>query len=282
MFKRRRFVSVIGRGSRVPDDLWMKCPACKKAVLRADVSENLNVCTLCQFHHRITAQQRIKYTADPETFEEMDAGMTALDPLDFTIPAANFSYKEKLESYRKRHGLNEALVTGAASVVEQRTVLGVMDFRFAGASMGSVVGEKFCRGAERAIEERVPYVVFCASGGARMHEGLLSLMQMAKTAGVVGKMNEAGVPYISVLTNPTTGGVTASFATLGDIVLSEPGAEIGFAGKRLIEGALKEKLPPGFQTAEYQLEHGFIDEIVHRRDMRSILGRLLRYLAPRQ
>ena len=278
--KRRRFISVIGRKSAVPDGLWMKCPGCNQPVLRSEVEQNQWVCPLCSFHHRISARQRIEYLTDPDSFEETNAAIESADPLGFEIEEVSYSYLSKLEGYKKKTGLNEALVTGRASIQEQPTVLGVMDFGFCGASMGSVVGEKFCLAAEDALRDRLPLTVIAASGGARMQEGILSLMQMAKTAGAVHALNDAGIPYICVLTNPTTGGVTASFATLGDVTLAEPGAEIGFAGKRLIEGALKVKLPEGFQSAEYQYENGFVDQIVQRTELRSVLGRLLLYLRP--
>ena len=279
--ERRRFVSVIGRKSQVPDGMWMKCPSCNQAVTRKEIEENLLVCTHCDYHHRIGAGERILSLVDPNTFEETHQGVQSADPLGFVVEEASYSYPKKIRESTDKSGIHEALVTGFASIEGARTVLGVMEFRFLGGSMGSALGEKFCRAADDAIRERIPLVVFSASGGARMMEGILSLMQMAKTAGAVRAMNAAGIPYLSVLTHPTTGGVWASFASLGDIILAEPGAHIGFAGPRLIEGALKVKLPEGFQSAEYQYEYGFVDQIVGRTEMRSVLGKLLAYLAPK-
>ncbi|HOE64959.1 MAG TPA: acetyl-CoA carboxylase, carboxyltransferase subunit beta [Candidatus Hydrogenedentes bacterium] len=277
---RRRFVSVIGRKSAVPDGLWMKCPACKKAVYRAEVEQNLSVCPLCGHHSRLSARQRIETIADPGTFAETHADVESDDPLGFSIGEVNYSYRDKVIQAKQKSLMNEAMVTGFAAVEGSRTVLAAMDFTFRGGSMGSAVGEKFCRAASDAVRERVPLIALTSSGGARMEEGILSLMQMAKTADAVLEMNEAGVPYIVVLTDPTTGGVYASFASLGDITLAEPNAHIGFAGPRLIEGALKVKLPEGFQSAEYQFANGFIDQIVKRSELRPLLGKLLRYLTP--
>ena len=278
--KRRRFVSVIGRKSAVPENLWMKCPGCDRTVYRTEVAENQWVCPQCAYHHRISAEQRIELTVDPDSFEETHPGVQSCDPLQFTLDEVDYSYAKRVDQAMRKTGLDEALVTGTARIEGAPAVLGVMDFSFRGGSMGSAVGEKFCRAAGDAIRERIPLVVFAASGGARMEEGILSLMQMAKTAEAVQQLNEAGIPYISVLTHPTTGGVYASFASLGDIILAEPGAHIGFAGPRLIQGALKVELPEGFQKAEYQYENGFVDRIVKRTEMRPLLGRLLRYLGP--
>lgn len=278
--RRRRFISVVGRKSSVPDGLWQKCPGCDQPELRAEVEKNLWTCPRCMYHHRISAELRIQYLADPDSFEQTHTNVLSMDPLGFDIEEVDYSYTDRLAGYQKKTGLNEALVTGFAAIEEQRCVLSAMDFAFAGASMGSAVGERFCRAAEDSVRERVPFVVVAASGGARMQEGILSLMQMAKTASAVHLLNEAGILYVVVLTNATTGGVYASFASLGDVVLAEPGALIGFAGPRLIEGALKVKLPEGFQSAEYQFENGFVDRIVHRTELRPLLGKLLRYLHP--
>lgn len=277
-FKRRRFTSVIGRKSPMPDGVWMKCPKCKEAVYKADVESNLQVCPSCSFHHRIAARTRVDWTADPGTFEETHLDIQTVDPLNFTV--GEVTYLSKVAQAKSKSGLQEALITGRARIEDSPLVLGVMDPYFMGGSMGSALGEKFCCAVEDALRERLPMVVFAASGGARMQEGILSLMQMAKTADAVALLNEAGLPYITVLTDPTYGGVYASFATLGDVVLAEPGAFCGFAGPRLIEGALKVKLPEGFQSAEYQYEHGFVDQIVKRTEMRATLGKLLRYLTP--
>lgn len=279
--QRRRFVSVVGRKSGVPEGLWVKCPACKQAVYRTDVRDNQQVCPQCNYHHRVPVWQRIEWLLDADTFEETYPNLISADPLGFSIEEVSYSYAEKIAEYQEKTGLKEAIITGFGRIEGEPAAFSFMDFSFAGASMGSVVGEKFRRAADDAIRERVPFVSFAASGGARMQEGTLGLMQMAKTADAVRALNEAAIPYISVLTNPTTGGVYASFASLGDIVLAEPAAEIGFAGKRLIEGALKVTIPEGFQTSEYQFENGFVDLIVSRPKMRSLLGKFLRYMKPR-
>jgi acetyl-CoA carboxylase carboxyl transferase beta subunit len=276
--KRRRFVGVIGRKSHVPDGLWTKCDGCANTVLRAELEESFEVCPSCGHHYRLGARRRIESVVDEGSFEETHTGIETGDPLSFDV--GKESYPQRIERAKRDSGLNEALVTGFAKIESAALVLGVMDSRFIMGSMGSALGEKICRAAGDAIEKLTPLVLFAASGGARMQEGILALMQMAKTADAVRAMNEAGVPYISVLTDPTTGGVYASFASLGDIILAEPRATIGFAGKRVMEGALRVKAPEGWQTAEYQFEHGFVDRIVNRGEMRSTLGRLVRYLAP--
>lgn len=276
--KRRRFVSVIGRKSVVPDGVWMKCPECKETVYRAEVEKNLQVCPACSYHFKLSARARIEWMADPGGFDETHVGLTTVDPLNFTV--GEVTYAQKMEQMREKSGLQEGLITGFAHIEDQPCVLGVMDPFFMGGSMGSALGEKFCRAVDDACARNLPFVCVAASGGARMQEGILSLMQMAKTVDAVRQMNDAGLPYIVILTDATMGGVYASFASLGDVILAEPGALIGFAGPRLIENALKVKLPDGFQKAEYQYEHGFVDQIVKRAEMRTLLGRLLRYLTP--
>ena len=278
--KRRRFVSVIGRKSSVPDGMFTKCPGCEKTVSATEVEENFMVCPQCGHHSRITARQRMGYLLDPESFVETHVEVQSGDPLGFVIPEQSYSYPERVKRAHSKTDVTESIITGFGTIDSARASFGVMDFTFLGGSMGSALGEKFCRAADDAIRERVPDGVFTSSGGARMDEGILGLMQMAKTSDAVRALNEAGVPYISVLTHPTTGGVYASFASLGDILIAEPGAQIGFAGPRLIEGALKVKLPEGFQSAESQFSNGFIDCIVPRPEMRETLGRLLKYLTP--
>jgi acetyl-CoA carboxylase carboxyl transferase subunit beta len=278
-FKRTPF----GRRNRehstvVPDGLWIKCDGCKQTVYKSDIKDNMEVCPNCSHHYRIGARDRIAILVDPGSFEETHTGITAADPLQFAV--GKETYTERIDRARKQSGLNEALVTGMARIEGVRLAIGCMDSAFVMASMGSAVGEKFCRLVNDAVEHGVPLVVFAASGGARMQEGILALMQMAKTADAVRQINEAGLPYIVVQTDPTSGGVFASFASLGDITIAEPKAYIGFAGARLIEGAFKIKLPDGFQRAEYQRENGFVDHIVSRLEMRAHLGKLLRYLAP--
>lgn len=277
-FKQNRFFGV-GRGKKsIPDGLWQKCPACGQIVYRSEVEAGQHVCPHCKHHHRVDARARVAITVDAGTFVETHANIHTRDPLHFSV--GEESYADRVRRVREKTGLDEALLTGFAEIEGSRAALGVMDSNFIMASMGSALGEKFARLCEDAVRERVPVVVFAASGGARMQEGTLALMQMAKTAGAVRGLNEAGMPYIVVLTDPTSGGVFASFASLGDIILAEPKAYIGFAGARLIEGALRVKLPEGFQRAEYQFENGFIDQIVPRAELRPYLGRLLRYLGP--
>ncbi len=276
--KRKKVDDNEPRKTGIPDGLWVKCTGCQETIFRSELEDNAQVCPACGCHHRIGARRRIELTADPDSFQEINAMMETVDPLGFT--AAGEPYGVRIARAKEQSGLNEALITGFARIQGVRTALGVMDGSFIMASMGSVVGEKFCRLVRTAIQERTPVVVFAASGGARMHEGILALMQMAKTADAVRQIHETGLPYITILTDPTSGGVLASFASLGDIVLAEPGAYIGFAGARLIEGALKIKLPEGFQRAEFQFENGFIDKIVKRTELPEFLGRLLRMLAP--
>jgi acetyl-CoA carboxylase carboxyl transferase subunit beta len=277
-FKRSKFAGFIGEKNRVPDGVWMKCTSCKQPVYRSEVEENLMVCPACGFHFRIGARDRLEVLLDPESFAETHTNVKSADPLQFTV--GKETYAQRLERAQTDTGLDEAMITGFGTVEGRRAVFGAMDPGFIMASMGSAVGERFCRAAGDAIRERLCFVCFAASGGARMQEGTVALMQMAKTADAVREMNEAGVPYISVLTDPTTGGVYASFASLGDVMLAEPGANIGFAGKRLIESALKVKLPEGFQTAEFQSQNGFVDRIVKRGEMRPFLAKLLAYMTP--
>lgn len=278
LFKRSKFAGFIGEKNKVPDGVWMKCTSCKKTVYRNEVEDNQQVCPACNFHFRIAARDRIKFLVDEDSFVETHASLRSADPLHFQV--GKETYAQRVERAQEDTGLDEALLTGFAHIEGERTVLGVMDARFIMASMGSALGERFARAAADALAERVAFICFAASGGARMQEGILALMQMAKTTDAVRQLNEAGVPFISVLTDATTGGVYASFASLGDIVLAEPEANIGFAGKRLIESALRVKLPEDFQTAEYQFENGFIDNIVHRKEMRPTLAKLLAYLNP--
>ncbi len=278
LFSRKRFSLRTGPKGDIPEGLWMKCEGCHQTVYRTDVEENMQVCTVCGRHYRIGAWKRLAITVDPDSFVETHKELQTDDPLHFTVGAE--AYTARVERAKQRANLNEALLTGFAALDGRKIVLGIMDPEFIMGSMGSVVGEKFCRMADDAIAARCPVVVFAASGGARMQEGILALMQMAKTADAVRTLNDAGIPYIVVLTDPTTGGVLASFASLGDVVVAEPGAYIGFAGKRLIMGALNEKLPDDFQSAEYQFKNGFLDVIVKRQELRDFLSRLVRYLSP--
>ena len=263
-------------GADVPDGVWVKCDGCKKIVYEGELAENLRVCPACGFHFDLTAPQRIDALADEGTFEEIDADLEPCDPLDFVALKA---YETQLETATTKSGLPEAVVTGRAILGGHPVVLGAMDFRFIGASMGSVVGEKVTRAFELAIAERRAVVFATASGGARMQEGMLSLMQMAKTSAAVKRHSDAGLPYIAILANPTYGGVTASFAVLGDVVIAEPGAMIGFAGPKLVEQTTRQKLPKTFQTAESLLEHGMVDDIVPRDELQAYIARVLGYLS---
>ena len=260
----------------MPGGLWAKCPRCKNLIYQKELERNLQVCPKCGYHHRLSATDRIAVTLDPGSFVEFDAGLTSVDPLGFT------DYPEKLEEARRRTGRAEAAFTGMGALDGFRTIVAALDFFFMGGSMGSVVGEKVTRAAERALEQRLPLVIFSASGGARMQEGALSLMQLAKTSAAVARLHAERLPYISVMCDPTTGGVTASFAFLGDVILAEPGALIGFAGRRVIEQTIGRRLPEDFQTAEFCREHGLIDMIVPRDQLQPQLSRLLRFFgAPR-
>lgn len=249
--------------------LFIKCPNCGVTHFQSILSKSLFVCPECEFHHRIDSNARIKYTVDKGTFKEFDKKLKSVDPLSFP------SYEEKLKIAMKETNINEAVVYGTAEIDKNKCVLVVMDTRFIMASMGSVVGEKITRAFEYATENFLPIIIFCASGGARMQEGILSLMQMAKTSAAAKKHSDKGLLFVSVLTHPTTGGVTASFAYLGDIIIAEPQALIGFAGPRVIEQTINQKLPAGFQRAEFLLEHGMLDKIVSRSMMRETLGNIL-------
>lgn len=261
----------------LPTGLWQKCPACSDMIHNLELQQNCRVCPRCDHHFVQSAIERIEMLSDPGSFEEHDAGMVSVDTLKFTGQA---SYTERLRSYQKKTGLKDAALTGFCAIEGLRLGLAVMDFNFIAATMGSVVGEKLTRLIERSTEARLPVVIVSASGGARMYEGAISLMQMAKTCGALARHSKAGLPYISVMTHPTTGGVSASFATVGDINLAEPRAMIGFAGPRVIRETTHQDLPAGFQTAEFLRDHGLVDRIVHRKEMRDTLHQLLSYLGP--
>jgi acetyl-CoA carboxylase carboxyl transferase subunit beta len=259
------------------DDIWSKCPGCREISFRKEVERNLNVCPKCGHHHRLSVSQRLAITADRGSWREMLAELAIADPLKFVDTRP---YPERLSAARKSSGRNDAAVIGTAKIEERPVALGVMDFEFMGGSMGVVVGEKLARLFDHATVRKLPVVVFSSSGGARMQEGALSLMQMAKVASAIARLRDARLPYISVMCDPTTGGVAASFAMLGDLNLAEPGALIGFAGRRVIEQAAGQQLPEDFQRAEFLLAHGMLDAIVPRSQMRFTLGRLLSMLAP--
>ncbi len=258
---------------KIPEGLWVKCDNCKEIIYRKEVDKNFKVCPKCDYHFRISASERLPYLVDDGSFLEVEDGLSPKDFLNFK------DYKDKLKSSRKKTGLKDAVISGEAKIGGRPVQIVVMDFNFMGGSMGSVVGERITRAVERAIDKRTPFIAVAASGGARMQEGILSLMQMAKTSAATARLAHAGLPYISILTDPTFGGVTASFAMLGDLIIAEPKTLIGFAGPRVIEQTIKQQLPAGFQRAEFLLEHGMIDMIVSRKDMHATLARMLDFFA---
>jgi acetyl-CoA carboxylase carboxyl transferase subunit beta len=275
--KKPKIGSAKSRKREIPEGLWTKCPKCGTMVFDKELDENVKVCTQCQHHFPISARERIHSLVETCTFEEMDAGMTSVDILNFTGVA---SYTSKLEKHQSETGLNDAVITGICKIGEHRAALGAMDFKFLGGSMGSVVGEKLTRLIERATESRLPLIIFSTSGGARMYEGMFSLMQMGKTCAALAYHARMRLPFVSVLTHPTMAGVMASFASVGDLILAEPGAMIGFAGARVIKDTTQAELPPGFQTAEFLLDHGLIDAIIPRKEMKLRLTEYLTYLGP--
>jgi len=260
------------RKKHIPEGLWTKCPSCKELLYTPDLKENLSVCPECGYHFRLGAEERIDAVLDEENRKKLFEEVQPADPLNFTDLKP---YKQRLEEAKKKSGTDEAIVFYEGTIYRRPAVVGVMDFNFIGGSMGSVVGERFLRACKYAARKGLPLIVFTASGGARMQESILSLMQMAKTAFAVGLLKKRRLPYITVLTDPTMGGVSASFAFLGDVIVAEPGARIGFAGARVIEQTIKQKLPKGFQTAEFLLEKGLIDDVVHRKDLKNYLKDLL-------
>jgi acetyl-CoA carboxylase carboxyl transferase subunit beta len=259
----------------MPEGLWVGCPGCEHMLYKSTVEKNLNVCPECNHHFRIDAATRIKYLVDEDSFQQVLDDMQPKDHLGFEFRGT--TYKKRLKEDEQKSGSKEAMLIGKAFIKGRPVSLAVMEPNFLMGSMGSVVGEKLCVAVDMAMEEKLPLVAVCCSGGARMHEGVVSLGQMAKTSAALAKFDEAGGLFISVLTDPTTGGVTASFAMLGDCLIAEPGALIGFAGRRTIAETIKVELPEGFQTAEFMLEHGFVDMIVHRKDLRSEIARLIDY-----
>jgi len=258
---------------KMPEGVWSKCKNCNEIIYTKEIERNLNVCPKCDYHFRISARERIALTLDEGSFVEMDAAMESVDFLDFKDSK---KYKDRIKAAVKKSGGGDAVVCGEGAIEGLAVVVAVFDFGFMGGSMGSVVGEKITRAIEKGLENKAPVIVFSSSGGARMQESILSLMQMAKTSAALAKLKAAGIPFISVLTDPTTGGVTASFAMLGDINMAEPRALIGFAGPRVIEQTIRQKLPEGFQRSEYLLEHGMVDMIVRRQEMKAKLAQILR------
>ncbi len=268
------------RGQSFPPDLWTKCPGCGEMLYNKQLEKSLRVCDKCGHHFRLRVDARLAQLLDHDTFREQDAGLESIDPLGFVDQKP---YPERLATARTSTGIRDAAIWGTGAMGGHRVAICVMDFAFMGGSMGSVVGEKVTRAAEMALAERLPLIVVSASGGARMQEGTLALMQLAKTVAALGRLADAGVPYLSVMTDPTTGGVFASYAALGDVNLAEPGALIAFAGARVAAGTIAETLPEGFQRAEFLFLHGFVDQVVNRADLRDALVGLLHYLraAPR-
>jgi len=278
-FKRRDEEEKEAKGKRqelkLSDELWVKCNSCNEIIYRKVIERNFQVCPKCNYHFQIPARRRIDCVADPNTFIEYDADLISGDPLEFKDLKR---YPHRIKESQEITGQKDAILCGEARIEDQPAMIGIFEFNFMGGSLGSVVGEKITRLIERAIEKRIGVVLFCASGGARMQEGILSLMQMAKTSAALGKLREARVPYIPVLTDPTTGGVSASIGMLGDVIIAEPKAMIGFAGPRVIKETIRAELPEGFQRAEYLLQHGMVDLIVERKDLRHTLAQLLEML----
>ncbi|WP_277673483.1 acetyl-CoA carboxylase, carboxyltransferase subunit beta [Piscibacillus halophilus] len=268
--KKKKYATVSKQEERddVPEGLMIKCPSCRQIFYRKEIEKNLMICPHCDYHHQISSRDRIDYLMG-SSFVEWDEDMVSENPLEFP------DYLEKLEKDREKTGINEAVVTGKGSINGYETAIAVMDSRFRMGSMGSVVGEKISRAVERAREEQIPFIIFTASGGARMQEGVLSLMQMSKTSVALERFSRSGGLFISYMTHPTTGGVSASFASLGDYNFAEPGALIGFAGRRIIEQTIREKLPDDFQTAEFLFKHGQLDKVVHRLEMKDVLTNIL-------
>ncbi len=277
IFNRPSFYS--DKKRELPSGLWQKCPACSELIHNLELQQNFRVCPRCDHHFVQGAEERLEMLLDPETFEEHDPNMVSVDTLKFTGQA---SYTERLRTYQKKTGLKDAVLTGFGKIKDMPLGIAVMDFNFIAATMGSVVGEKLTRIVEKSTAARLPVVIISASGGARMYEGAISLMQMAKTCGALARHAAARLPYISIMTHPTTGGVSASFATIGDVNLAEPRAMIGFAGPRVIRETTHQDLPAGFQTAEFLRDHGLIDRIVHRKEMRGTLSSLLSHLTPKR
>jgi acetyl-CoA carboxylase carboxyl transferase subunit beta len=259
------------------EGLWVKCEGCRKIIWKKDLDANLNVCPSCDKHFRIDARTRLAYLYDNGEYETFDTNLVSTDPLKFTDIK---SYAGRLKKYRKDTGLNDAIINAIGKIDARDIIISAMEYSFIGGSMGSVVGEVITRAIEKATHERIPLIIVSASGGARMMEGTISLMQLAKISAALARMDDERVPYISVLTDPTTGGTTASFAMLGDLNIGEPGALIGFAGPRVIEQTIRQKLPEGFQRSEFLLEHGMLDAVVHRKDMKAYISKALEFMAP--
>lgn len=277
-FKKKKGISTVEK-KVLPDGLWIKCDNCGEIIYRSQLQSRMYVCPKCDYHFRVNSREYVKYLFDENSFEEFNQNIAPGDPLHFKDKK---KYADRLKAAQKKTGLKDAVITGFATIGGKPVVSAIMDFTFIGGSMGSVVGEKIARAIDQAREKRYPMLIVSASGGARMMEGALSLMQLAKTSAKLAQLADAGVPYLSILTDPTTGGTTASFAMLGDVHIAEPGALIGFAGQRVIKQTIGQDLPEGFQRAEFLLEHGFVDMIVHRHEMRNTVSRILELLWPEE
>ncbi|MGB2769556.1 MAG: acetyl-CoA carboxylase, carboxyltransferase subunit beta [Candidatus Zixiibacteriota bacterium] len=275
-FKKAKEGLVPQRKKELPDGLWVKCDSCGEIIYRKEMEKALWVCSKCDHHFRIRSKDYIDLIVDNGEMEEYDADLTATDPLQFKDSKR---YPDRIKTSQKKVNLKDAIVAGIARIDGKEVSFAVMDFGFIGGSMGSVVGEKVARAIERSLERRIPLVIVSCSGGARMQEGILSLMQMAKTSALLAKLYDQNIPYVSVLTNPTTAGVMASYASLGDVIIAEPKALLGFAGPRVIQQTIKQDLPPGFQSSEFFLEHGFLDVISHRKDLKKNISLILQYLS---
>lgn len=262
---------------KIPEGLWIKCNYCREIIYRKEVEKSSMVCPKCKYHFYISIEDRIAIMLDEGSFQELDRLIYSLDPLEFKD---SVKYKDRIKNYQKSTGYADAFVYGEAKINDSPVVIGIFNFKFMGGSMGSVVGEKILRATETSMNKKLPLIIVSASGGARMQEGILSLMQMAKTSAAISRLSEMGVPYISILTDPTFGGVTASFAMLGDIIIAEPKALIGFAGPRVVEQTIKQQLPEGFQRAEFLLEHGMIDMIVERKRLKETLSKVINFFSP--
>jgi acetyl-CoA carboxylase carboxyl transferase subunit beta len=275
-FRKKNYSTVRVRKREIPDGLWLKCPSCNEIIFKQELEKNSKVCPKCDFHFQMNRDERRDLLIDEGTFEEWDNDLYSVDTLKFTGVA---SYTSKLEENIKKTGYRDAVMCGKGQMGHHAIALGIMDFSFLGASMGAVVGEKITRLIERGTAQGLPVIVSCASGGARMYEGLYSLMQMAKTSGALARHADAGLPYIALLTHPTMAGVMASYATLGDAIIAEPGALIGFAGPRVIKETTQQDLPDGFQRSEFLLKHGLIDRVIHRKELKRELILMLDYMA---
>ncbi len=275
-FKRKKEALKPAEKKDIPDGLWVKCESCGEIIYKKELEKRMYVCPKCDYHFRIGSEEYISILFDEGSFEEFNQNMQAVDPLHFKDSK---KYSDKYKATVKKTKMNEAVVTGTGTIENHSVVMALMDFKFLGGSMGSVVGEKISRAIDKAIETNTPMIILSSSGGARMHEGILSLMQMAKTSAKLARLANKKIPYISILTNPTTGGTTASYAMLGDVQIAEPGALIGFAGPRVIKQTIGQDLPPGFQRSEFVQEHGFLDLIIHRHELKQRISKLLAFFA---